>query len=232
VTELNQKPDQTERIAVTGKEPPPAHLTHPESEWKPLVGFTAQGQEGPRSGSQSETMDTAEPTLPAPSESGRRRKGQPVANDSTAISTLLDEANAALPDAPKHVPTGTKDDGPVPTLTQVQIHSIEKRRRQQARAQQSKKSTACFHFSTPILVSTPDGACWTPIFQAEKGDIVIQSLPSGKIEDLTGALMTKIETICTFACPTVGIDIVRMGKALITAHHHIQTAEGWMTARC
>jgi len=43
--------------------------------------------------------------------------------------------------------------------------------------------------------------------------------------------MTKIETVCTFGCPEEGIDIVQMGEALITAHHHIQTAEGWMTAR-
>jgi len=43
--------------------------------------------------------------------------------------------------------------------------------------------------------------------------------------------MTKIETVCTFGCPKEGIDIVQMGEALITAHHHIQTAEGWMTAR-
>jgi len=127
VTELNQKPDQTERIAVTGIDPPPAHLTHPESEWELLLGSNAQGQDGPRLGPQPETMDTAEPTLLAPSVPGKRRKGHPVANGSTqsrVISTLLsDDANAALPDAPKHVPTGTKDDGPVPTLTQVQIHS-------------------------------------------------------------------------------------------------------------
>jgi len=70
-----------------------------------------------------------------------------------------------------------------------------------------------------------------PIYKAEKGDIVIQSLPSGNIEDLSEAMMTKIETVCTFDCPVEGIDIVQMGEALITAHHHIQTAKGWMTAR-
>jgi len=43
--------------------------------------------------------------------------------------------------------------------------------------------------------------------------------------------MTKIVTVCTFACPPGGIDLVRRGKALITAHHQIQTAMGWMTAR-
>jgi len=43
--------------------------------------------------------------------------------------------------------------------------------------------------------------------------------------------MTRIETVCTFDCPVGGIDVVKMGVALITAHHYIQTAEGWMTAR-
>jgi len=75
------------------------------------------------------------------------------------------------------------------------------------------------------------GALWIPIYRVEKGDIVIQSLPSGNIEDLSGAMMAKIETVCTFGCPEEGIDIVQMGEALITAHHHILTAEGWMTAR-
>jgi len=43
--------------------------------------------------------------------------------------------------------------------------------------------------------------------------------------------MTKIETVCTFECLTSGINMVQMGEVRITAHHHIQTAEGWMTAR-
>jgi len=80
-------------------------------------------------------------------------------------------------------------------------------------------------------MSGPEGAHWTPIYKAEKGHIVFTSLPSGNIEDTTGAVMAKIKTVCTFACSPDGIDIVQMGKAHITAHHHIQTAEGWMTAR-
>jgi len=154
------------------------------------------------------------------------------------MSKLLTEgANVALPDDLEHVTTETMDNRPAPTLTQVEINSIEKRRRRQARAQQvdkrrpSKKSTACFNLSTSILVSTTEGARWISIYLAEKGHRVIQSLPSGKIEDLTGAVMTRIKTACTFDCPVGGIDVVKMGVALITAHHYIQTAEGWMTAR-
>jgi len=148
------------------------------------------------------------------------------------MSTLpTAEAKTALPDAPTHVPTAIKEDGPAPTLTPAQMHSIAKRRRQQARAKLPKSSTACFYLTTPVLIWGTEGALWIPIYKAEKGDIVIQSLPSGNIEDLSGALMAKIETVCTFGCSKDGIDIVQMGKALITAHHHIQTAEGWMTAR-
>jgi len=54
---------------------------------------------------------------------------------------------------------------------------------------------------------------WIPIYLTEKGDIVVQTLPSGKLEDLTGAVMTTIETACSFDCPAGGIDIVRMGDA-------------------
>jgi len=148
------------------------------------------------------------------------------------MSTLLTEgAKAALPEVLEPVPAETKDNELIPTLTQAETNSIEKRRRRQARAKQAKNSTACFHLGTPILVRKPEGAIWIPIYKAERGDIVVQSLPSGKCEDLTEALMTRIETTCSFDCPAGGIDIVQMGEALITAHHYIQTAEGWMTAR-
>ena len=78
-TELNPKPGQTERIAVTGIEPHQAHPTTPENEREQLLGPTAQGQDGPRLDPQPEITGTAEPTLPAPSAPGKRRKGQPVA---------------------------------------------------------------------------------------------------------------------------------------------------------
>jgi len=235
---LQQHPRQSgqkERIAVTGIEPPQAHPITPENEREQPPGPTAQGQDGSRLDPQLANTGTAEPTLPEPFAKGIRRKGKLVEKGITqnaVMSTLLTEgANAALPDFLEHVPTETRDNEPAPTPTQAEINSIEKRRRRQARAQQSKKSTACFHLGTPILVSEPDGASWIPIYQAEKGHIVIQSLPSGRIEDLTGALMTKIETACTFDCQVGGIDVVKMGEALITSHHYIQTAEGWMTAR-
>jgi len=235
VTDLKPTPDQTECSAVTGIEPPPTHRANLERDQELQSGSTSQGQEGPCLGLQPDIRDTVDSILPAPSEPGRRRKGQPATKDSTqdrAMYTLpTAKAKTAPPDAPMQVPTATKEDGPAPTLTPAQMHSIAKRRRQQARVKLPKSSTACFYLTTPVLIWGADGAFWIPIYKTEKGDIVIQSLPSGNIEDLSGALMAKIETACTFGCSKDRIDIVQMGKALITAHHHIQTAEGWMTAR-
>jgi len=147
----------------------------------------------------------------------------------TATSMLpIEGAKGGLTEALEPV----SDNEPAPSLTQAETTSIAKRRQRQAKVRnQAKNSTACFHLGTPILVRKPEGAIWIPIYKAERGDIVVQSLPSGIIEDLTEALMTKIETTNSFDCPAGGIDIVQMGEALITAHHYIQTAEGWMTAR-
>jgi len=43
--------------------------------------------------------------------------------------------------------------------------------------------------------------------------------------------VTTIETLCPFARLAGGIDLVQMGQAYITARHHIQADDGWMTAR-
>jgi len=225
-----------DRIAVTGTEPPQVHPTTQKDEREQLLGPTAQEHDGLRLDPQSAITGIAEPTHTASSGPDIRRKEQLVEKcdtHTTVMSTLLTEgAKAALPEIPVLVPAETKDNELVPTLTQAETTSIEKRRRRQAKArEQVKNSTACFHRGTPILVIRTERAIWIPIYTAEKGDIVVQSLSSGIIEDLTDALMTKIETTCIFDCPAGGIDIVQMGKAGITAHHHIQTAEGWMTAR-
>jgi len=141
-------------------------------------------------------------------------------------------AKTALPEAVKSATAETKDNEPEPTPTQAEMKSIEKRKRRQARANRpGKNSTACFAFDTAILVLGPEKASWILIWCVGKGKVVVQSLPSGNIEDLTGAMMTAVETACSFECPESEIDIVQMGKARITAHHHIQTSEGWMTTR-
>jgi len=48
--------------------------------------------------------------------------------------------------------------------------------------------------------------------------------------DLTGALLTPVKTLCCFETKDGGNDMVHMGTSLITLHHHIHTAGGWMTA--
>jgi len=145
---------------------------------------------------------------------------------------LSDEVKTAQPGVLEPTTAVTQDNEPEPTLTPAEQYVLKKRQRRQARDKvQVKSNTACFALGTPILVEILGKASWKPIYLLEKGDIVVQTLPSGKIEDLTGALRTPIETVCTFDCPTGRIDIVRIGDSIITVHHHIQTTDGWMTAR-
>jgi len=63
------------------------------------------------------------------------------------------------------------------------------------------------------------------------GNTVVQPLPSGRSDDLSMALMTTILTVCIFDCPEAKIDLLQVGEAYITAHHHIYTDDRWMTAR-
>jgi len=226
------QPHQMDRIALNGTEPSRVHPTTQKVGRGPLSGPNAQEPDGLSLDPQSASTGFAESTYTASSGPGIRREKQLAEKrdtHTTVTSTLpIEGAKAALPGVVEPVSENTKDNEPVPTLTQAETTSIEKRRRRQARAgEQAKNSTACFHLGTPILVQKNEKAIWIPIYKAE----VVQSLPSEIIEDLTDALMTKIETICVFDCPTGGIDIVQMGEALITAHHHIQIADGWMTAR-
>jgi len=83
---------------------------------------------------------------------------------------------------------------------------------------------------TYILIRNGDKASWIQLWTAAKGAIVVQSLPSGNIEDLLGAMETTIEIVCSYEGPTGGFDLVKMGKACVTAHHHIKSEDGWMTA--
>ena len=67
-------------------------------------------------------------------------------------------------------------------------------------------------------------------YQVQKGESVVQLLPSDNIMDLTDALITPIKTVCNFGTQEGGNDMVNLGSALITPNHHICMAEGWMTA--
>jgi len=80
------------------------------------------------------------------------------------------------------------------------------------------------------LIESQGIAQWKIFYQTEKGESVVQLLPSGNIMDLTDALTTPIKTLCCFETQEGGNDMVNMGKGVITPNHHILTAEGWMTA--
>jgi len=232
------QPRQKVRTALNGTEPPLCHT--PDHSLTPIIkggrgqlpGPTAQEPDGLILDPLSAITGSVEFTYTASSGPGMRREEHLLEKYGLHTTDLNNGAKTALPGALEPMPAETKDNEPESTLTQAETNSIEKRRRRQARAKgQAKKSTACFAYDTTIQVKGPEKASWTPIWLVGRGSIVVQSLPSGNIEDLTDAMMTKVETVCTFGCSASGIDIVQMGGARITAHHHIQTSEGWMTAR-
>ena len=238
---MSRKPSplrQIDRTVLNGTEPPlyqaPDHSLTPTNKGGrgQLPGPIADEPDGLSLDSNSALTGFAEFARAAFPKSDIQREEQlskKYATYATDMSTLLSGgAKTALPDVLESATTEMKDNEPEPTLTQAEMKSIEKRRGRKARAKGPvKNSTACFAFDTPILVLGPEKASWIPICRVGRGKMVVQSLPSGNIEDLTGATMTRVKT----ACSESGIDIVQMGKARITAHHHIQTSEGWMTAR-
>jgi len=67
-------------------------------------------------------------------------------------------------------------------------------------------------------------------YKVNQGEIVVQSLPSGNILDLTDAILTPVMTLCCFNTKGGQIDMVCLGMSTITPNHHILLAEGWMTA--
>jgi len=150
--------------------------------------------------------------------------------DQAMISS--DEAHTDQHGTPDPTTFGTKINAPDATLLAFEAYALAKRQRRTARnKRQPKPSTACFGFDTPILMESLGIAYWKLIHKPEKGESVVQTLPSGTIEDLTDAHTTPIKTTCCFQCQTGGSDMVRMGSCIITAHHHILTEDGWMTAR-
>ena len=52
------------------------------------------------------------------------------------------------------------------------------------------------------------------------GDVVVQSLPSGNVSDLSDALTTSVKTLCYFDMAEGGHDMVHLGTASITPYHH------------
>jgi len=103
-------------------------------------------------------------------------------------------------------------------------------RRQRPAKKPPKSSTACFSWDTYVLVEYQGFAMWKKFFQVQQGELAVQSLPSGNIMDLTGALLTPVKTLCYFDTKDGRIDLVYLGTSAITPNHHILMAEGWMAA--
>jgi len=115
-----------------------------------------------------------------------------------------------------------------PPLSKNKAVRIDKRRRVNG---QGRRGTACFTGNTLILAIKSSRPQWIPIWTAVEGDTVIQSLPSGKSDDLSMALMMTMRTVCIFDFPEAKINLLQVGEAYITTRHHIHTDNGWMTAR-
>jgi len=133
---------------------------------------------------------------------------------------------------PEPITSGNTINAPDTTQSATEAYIVPRSQRKAARSKRlPKSSTACFNFDTPVLMESMGTAYWKMIYKAEKGESVVQTLPSGNIMDLTDAHTTPIKTNCCFVSQAGGNDMVRMGRCIITPHHHILTAEGWMTAR-
>jgi len=233
--EKSQKqPRKGDRTALKGAKTPSATPTSDPSltptkkgrRGQPPGPDTTQEPDGQISDTSSVIIGFIEFTNTVTSESIARREEQlseRYPSHATETPTLRsDGAGTALiedPDSERQQienikgTAGTENTEQEPTLTKAQRASIDKRRRRQAKANgQGNRGTACFTADTYILVRKLNKASWIPIWTAKKGDIAVQSLPSGKIEDLSRAMMTPIKTLCTFECPEAGIDLVQMGK--------------------
>jgi len=80
------------------------------------------------------------------------------------------------------------------------------------------------------LILNAGKATWIRLWDAKRGATVIQSLPSGHTGDASGAQSATIERVWTFGRGGGGNDVVKFGKAYITANHPIHTVDGWMMA--
>ena len=182
------QPRQKVRTTRNGTEPLLCHA--PDHSLTPIIkggrgqlpGPAAQEPDGLIPDPLSAITGFAEFIYTASSGPGMRKEEHLLEKYGIHTTDLNDGAKTALPGALESVSAETKDNEPASTLTQAETNSIEKRRRRQARAKrQAKKSTACFAYNTTILVEGPEKANWTPIWLVRRGNLVVQSLPSGNI---------------------------------------------------
>ena len=195
-----------------------------------LPGLGAQDLHGPTLQSLALAWASPADTPMAPPIDTQQAQTQQETVYSTEQATISSEevglANGVpqpiTSDAATNEPKAGKSKPANPTLT---------RRQQLARSNRSSISdTACFSFDTCVLVVSQGYAIWKMLYTVIQGELVVQSLPSGNIMDLTGALTTPVKTLCYVDTKDGGNDMVYLGTSILTPNHHIHMAEGWMMA--
>ena len=205
-------------------------------EWPQLPGPEAQHLHGPSLRPTAMPRESpvvksirAPPTAIQPQEQG----SQEIVTDSADRAMISNEKIRTDPyETLEPITSDTASNAPDAAQLASETYTLTRRQRTAVSQRLSKSSTACFSFDTPILRECLGFAYWQVIHKLEKGYNVVQTLPSGNINDLTGAIITSIKTNCSFEQPsTEGIEMVCMGSCCLTPHHHIRTVNGWKTAR-
>ena len=202
-------------------------------EWPQLPGPGAQDLHGPTLQPLAMSQESPAETTMAPPIALHQQvqKQQETAIDSTEQATISsEETGMANHGATESITNETAINVPEAGQPTTATSTLTRRQRSARSNRPPKSSTACFSYDTLILTVSQGIALWKMFYQVQKGEAVVQSLPSDNIMDLNDALITPIKTVCIFETQEGGNDMVNLGTSLITPHHHIRTAEGWMTA--
>ena len=198
--------------------------------WPLLPRLGAQDQHGPTL--QSFALSRASPadSPTAPPMDTQQAQTQPETDHSTEQATSSSEGIGLANGVPQPITSDAETNAPKAGQSMPASPTLTGRKRSARRNRPAVSSTACFSFDTSILVVSQGYACWKMIHKVTRGELVVQSLPSGHIMDLSGALTTPVKTLCYFDTKEGGNDMVYLGTSTITPNHHIHMAEGWMTA--
>jgi len=202
-------------------------------EWPQLPGPGAQDLHSPNLQplAMPRERSAGNPMAPPTAIYQQEQKLQETAMDSTEQVTISsEETGMANHGAPEPITSDTAINVSETGQSTTETSTLTRRQRAARSKRPPNSSTACFGFDTFVLIVSQGIALWKTFYQVEKGESVVQSLPSGNIMDLTGALITPIKTLCCFETQEGGNDMVNLGTCVITPNHHIRTAEGWMTA--
>jgi len=165
----------------------------------------------------------------APSMATQQAQTQQETAYSTEQATISSEVTGLANGAPEPITSDAATNVPKAGQSMTANPTLTRRQRSARSNRPSKSSTACFSYDTFVLVVYQGYALWKKFYKVTQGELVVQSLPSGNIMDLTGALITPVKTLCCFETKDGGNDMVHLGTSIITPNHHIHTAEGWMT---